>query len=185
MAPFPTFRNLLRRALVIATLIAIPPPLPAEDLAKPRLEVHKAKRELSLFDGDRLIKTYHVALGTNPIPPKERKDDRKTPEGSYYICMKNPKSRFHLSLGISYPGPLDAKRGLRDGLISKAEYEAILEAEKKHTAPPWNTGLGGEVFVHGNGSQSDWTWGCVALEDAEIEELYAAVPLGTPIVIFP
>src|SRR5579863_8016294 len=105
-------RKTLRYALMIGAASVLPASLSAENLSKPRLEVHKARRELSLFDGDRLIKTYRVGLGTNPIPPKERKNDRATPEGSYFICMKNPKSRFHLSLAVSYPGPRDAERGL-------------------------------------------------------------------------
>src|SRR5689334_16779837 len=67
-------------------------------LAKPSIEVFKARRELRLLDGGRLIKTYPVALGSNPVPPKERQGDRATPEGSYIICVKNPKSQYHLSL---------------------------------------------------------------------------------------
>jgi murein L,D-transpeptidase YafK len=157
----------------------------AADLAKPRIEVFKGKRVLQLFDGDHLIKTYRVALGTNPVPAKERQGDRATPEGSYFICQKNPKSQYHLSLGISYPGPADARRGLKDGLISKQVYKAILESDAKRKTPPWNTKLGGEVFVHGNGSSPDWTWGCIALDDSAIEELYRLVPVKTPITIHP
>jgi len=159
--------------------------LPAADLSSPRLEVYKAKRELLLFDGDRLIKTYPIALGSNPIPPKERQGDRATPEGTYFICEKNPQSQYHLSLAISYPGPQDAVRGLKAGLITKAEEQAIVKANADHRIPPWNTKLGGEVFVHGNGSKPDWTWGCVALDDADIEELYACVRVGTPIILHP
>jgi len=159
--------------------------LPAADLSSPRIEVHKAKRELLLFDGDRLIKTYPIALGSNPVPPKERQGDRATPEGTYFICEKNPQSQYHLSLAISYPGPQDAERGLKAGLITKAEEQAILKASADHRTPPWNTKLGGEVFVHGNGSKPDWTWGCVALDDADIDELYVLVPVGTPIIIRP
>jgi murein L,D-transpeptidase YafK len=159
--------------------------LTAENLSKPRIEVFKAKRLLQLFDADKLIKTYRVGLGTNPVPPKAQKDDRATPEGSYFICNKNPQSKFHLSLAISYPGPADARRGLDAGLISKAEYQAILQARADKKTPPWDTKLGGEVFVHGNGAGSDWTWGCIALDDRDIEELYKLVPVNTPITIHP
>lgn len=155
------------------------------ELTKPRLEVFKARRELKLFNGEQLIKTYRVALGTNPVPPKECEGDRATPEGAYFICVKNPKSRFRLSLGISYPGPADAERGLKSGLISKPEYDAIMQAAATGKRPPWTTKLGGEVFVHGNGSASDWTWGCIALDDPDIEELYRLVPLKAPITIYP
>jgi murein L,D-transpeptidase YafK len=177
-----TASRLLPQLVVIASLII---PLLADDLAGPRIEVFKAKRELQLFEGRRLIKTYRVALGTNPVPAKEREGDRATPEGTYFICLKNPRSKYHLSLAISYPGPEDARRGLAAGLISKTEHAAILEAHAARRPPPWNTRLGGEVFVHGSGAKSDWTRGCVALENPDIEELYKQIPVGTPIVIHP
>jgi murein L,D-transpeptidase YafK len=159
--------------------------LPDGPLTDPRIEVFKSRRELQLCDGARVIKTYRVALGTNPVPAKQREGDRATPEGRYFICNKNPRSKYHLSLGISYPGPADARRGLAEGLISEAEHEAILAANAAGKVPPWNTRLGGEVFVHGSGSKTDWTLGCVALENADIEELYPLIPVGTPINIRP
>ncbi|MEQ1851415.1 MAG: L,D-transpeptidase [Chthoniobacteraceae bacterium] len=154
-------------------------------LTDPRIEVFKSRRELQLRDGARVIKTYRVALGTNPVPAKQREGDRATPEGRYFICNKNPRSKYHLSLGISYPGPSDARRGLAAGLISETEHEAILAAHAAGKVPPWNTRLGGEVFVHGSGSKTDWTLGCVAVENADIEELYHLIPVGTPITIHP
>ena len=176
-----------RHIVVALALGCLPLPLSlaAADLAKPRIEVFKAKRELQLFDGEKLIKTYRIALGTNPKPPKEREGDRATPEGSYFICRKNPKSQYHLSLGISYPGPHDAERGFKAGLISEQERKAIIEAHQNGSTPPWNTKLGGEIFVHGKGSKTDWTLGCIALDDADIEELYRLVPVRTPITIRP
>jgi len=178
----------LTRLRVVSWMLAIlcwhALPLAAE-LTKPRIEVFKAKRELRLYDGAHLVKTYRVALGTNPVPPKQQQGDRATPEGTYFICQKNPQSQYHLSLAISYPGPLDAKRGLTLGLISKQQYKAIVDAAATRKTPPWNTKLGGEVFVHGNGSTPDWTFGCVALENPDIEELYRQVPVKTPIVIYP
>lgn len=170
---------------LLLTALALQVPLLAEELGKPRIEVFKSRRALQLFDGKRLIKTYPIALGTNPVPSKEREGDRATPEGTYFICNKNPQSKYHLSLGISYPGPHDAKRGLAAGLITEAEHQSILDAHAAGKTPPWNTKLGGEVFVHGNGSKPDWTLGCVALENADIEELYKLVPVGTAITIHP
>lgn len=169
----------------LVVLLCLQMPLFSAELSKPRIEVFKAKRELQLFDGDRLIKTYRVALGTNPVPPKESQGDRATPEGSYFICHKNPQSRYHLSLAISYPGPSDAKRGLKAGLISEQESKAIIQADANRKTPPWDTKLGGEVFVHGKGSTPDWTWGCIALDDSDIEELYRLVPTKTRITIYP
>lgn len=176
--------NIVLRIFVIV-LVHWQATLLAADLAKPRLEVFEAKRELLLFDGRKLVKTHHIALGSNPVPPKERRGDRATPEGSYFICHKNPKSLYHLSLCISYPGPTDAKRGLAAGLFSKSDYRAILKADAGKKTPPMNTKLGGDVFVHGSGSSPDWTWGCIAMEDSNIEELYRLVPVKTRINIHP
>jgi murein L,D-transpeptidase YafK len=175
----------LRPILVVLVLGLCQVAVIAADATPTRIEVFKSKRELQFFDAKTLIKTYRIALGTNPKPPKEREGDKATPEGSYYICRKNPKSQFYLSLGISYPGPRDAERGLKAGLISDREHKAIVEAHRKGTTPPWNTRLGGEIFVHGRGSKSDWTLGCIALDDSDIEELYRLVPVGTPIAIYP
>jgi murein L,D-transpeptidase YafK len=154
-------------------------------LTEPHIEVNKSKRQLRLFDGERLVKTYRVGLGFNPVGMKLREGDGATPEGHYFICEKNPKSRFHLSLGISYPGPLDAERGLRSGLITQAQHDEIVRAHRERRTPPWKTALGGEIFIHGNGGKSDWTLGCVAVEDDEVEELFRLVPVGTLVKIVP
>jgi murein L,D-transpeptidase YafK len=97
--------------------------------------------------------------------------------------MKNSHSQFYLSLELSYPNQKHAERGLRDGLITRGQYNQILSALTRKRVPPQNTRLGGELFIHGNGSQSDWTWGCVALDDQNIRELFDAVPVGTPVTI--
>jgi len=171
--------------IIVMILVFWQATLSAADLAKPRLEVFKANRELQLFDGEKLVKSYRIALGFNPVPPKERQGDRATPESSYFICHKNPKSQYHHSLCISYPSPADAKRSLTAGLITKMENQAIPKADADKKTPPMNTNLGGDVFVHPNGSSPDWTWGCIAVEDSDIEELYQLVPSKTPITIHP
>lgn len=171
--------------ILLFAVISLPNPLWAADLARPRIEVYKARRELRLFDGEQLLKSYCVALGTNPGPAKQREGDRATPEGTYFICDKNPSSQFFLSLAISYPGPRDAERGLKAGLISNREYDEIVRADALRTIPPWKTSLGGEIFVHGDGSGSDWTHGCIALDNGDIAELYHLVPVMTPITIYP
>ena len=109
---------------------------------------------------------------------------RATPEGDFYIFVKNNKSAYYLSLGVGYPNAEDAERGFRDGLINKNQRDSILEAILKKTAPPQYTKLGGLIYIHGNGAGSDWTWGCVALENDDIKELYDAVSVGTPVTIF-
>jgi murein L,D-transpeptidase YafK len=154
-------------------------------LSEPRIEVWKGERKLLLFSAGRVVRSYHVGLGLSPVGDKVREGDHRTPEGDFYIFTKNPKSAFYLSLGISYPNMAHAKRGLRDGMITKAQYNQIVAANQRKKTPPQNTTLGGTIYIHGNGSSTDWTWGCVALENAEIKELYEAVEVGTPVKINP
>ena len=154
-------------------------------LINPRIVVFKNKRMLELYSDGKLVRTYRVGLGLNPVPPKKRQGDHATPEGDYYVFVRNDRSAFYLSLGISYPNVADAERGVRDNLISKGQRDAIIGAIKRKARPPQNTALGGDIFIHGNGAGSDWTWGCVALENADIKELFDAVPVGTPVTIKP
>jgi murein L,D-transpeptidase YafK len=154
-------------------------------LANPRIEVRKAERKLLLFSAGKLVRTYHVGLGLSPVGDKVRAGDRRTPEGDFYIFIKNPKSAFYLSLGVSYPNLPHAKRGVRDGLINQTQYEQIAAALKVKRTPLQRTKLGGDIFIHGHGATSDWTWGCVALENEDIRELYDAVEVGTPVTIKP
>ncbi len=155
----------------------------AVPLVNPRIVVTKSKRQLQLYSAERVIKTYRVGLGLSPVEDKVRAGDRRTPEGEFYICMKNPHSQFYLSLELSYPNQKHAERGHRDGLITRGQYNQIVSALNRKRVPPQNTRLGGELFIHGNGSQRDWTWGCVALDDKDIRELFAAVPVGAPVTI--
>ena len=152
-------------------------------LVSPRIVVKKAERKLFLYSGDKLVRTYRVGLGLSPSGDKVRQGDRRTPEGDFFIFTKNDKSAFYLSLGVSYPNAAHAERGLRDGLITRAQYESIISALNAKQAPPQNTKLGGDIYIHGNGASSDWTWGCVALENDDVRELFNAVSVGTPVRI--
>ena len=154
-------------------------------LRSPKIIVKKARRQLLLYSDGRLVRTYRVGLGLSPSGDKVREGDRRTPEGEFYIFTKNDKSAFYLSLGLSYPNAAHAERGLRDGLITRAQYDAIISALRAKKAPPQNTPLGGDIYIHGNGAGSDWTWGCVALENENIRELFDAVSVGTPVTIEP
>lgn len=157
-----------------------------ETLIDPALRVEKGARTLTLLSDDEPIKSYPIALGNEPIGDKEREGDGRTPEGIFYVCVKNPASRFHRSLGLSYPSEQDADRGLAAGLISKRDHRAIVSAIRHMQRPPWKTALGGEIAIHGGGSRrGDWTQGCIALEDDAAEELFNALPLGTPVEIRP
>jgi murein L,D-transpeptidase YafK len=152
-------------------------------LKNPRIVVFKAERRLELYADDKLVRTYKVGLGFSPVADKVREGDGATPEGDFYIFVKNNKSAYYLSLGVSYPNIEDAERGLRNKLITKAQYQSIVDANKKKAAPPQYTKLGGLIYIHGNGSSSDWTWGCVALENEQMKELYDVVSTGTPVTI--
>ena len=154
-------------------------------LTSPRIVVKKAERRLLLYDGNKLVKTYRIGLGLSPEGDKVRQGDRRTPEGDFYLFTKNDKSAFYLSLGVSYPNATHARRGLRDGLITKSQHDAIMRALKLKKTPPQHTGLGGDIYIHGHGAKSDWTWGCVALENDDIRELFNAVSVGTPVTILP
>jgi murein L,D-transpeptidase YafK len=152
---------------------------------KPHIVVYKKARKLELYSDKQLVRTYRVGLGFSPVADKQREGDGATPEGEFYVFVKNNKSAYYLSLGISYPNVEDADRGLRDGLINETEHAAILDAIRKKKAPPQYTKLGGLIYIHGNGSSKDWTWGCVALENNEMKKLYDAVTVGTPVTIKP
>ncbi|MBI3297017.1 MAG: L,D-transpeptidase [Elusimicrobia bacterium] len=154
-------------------------------LKDPRLIVHKKERRLELHDGATLVRSYRIGLGLKPDGTKKKQGDYATPEGEYRTCAKHPKSQYFMALKLNYPNAADADRGLKDGLISKKEHAAILAAAKAGRCPPFHTKLGGEIELHGMGSQSDWTWGCIALENPDIEELYKSLPNGTPVTIKP
>ncbi len=150
-----------------------------------RIEVSKARRELRLYSGEKLVGSYRIGLGFAAVGHKSREGDGATPEGEYFVCVKNPQSRFYLSLGLNYPNAADAATGLAAGRISAEDSERITRANRRRLRPPWDTALGGEIFIHGRGSGSDWTLGGIAVDDPDMKELFAAVSVGTPVVIEP
>ena len=159
------------------------PELLSLPLVDPKIVISKSRRRLDLYSGGAIVRAYRVGLGLDPVNDKVRQGDRRTPEGSFYIFIKNSKSSFYLSLGLSYPDIEDAERGLRDGLISRAQHDRIVRAIRRKERPPQDTALGGDIFIHGEGSQSDWTWGCIALDNKDMKELFDAVPVGTRVEI--
>lgn len=158
---------------------------PMKDLKEPRLVITKSKRILDVFDGDKRIKSFKMVLGFDPNGDKQTEGDGRTPEGDFYVFTKNPESRFHLSLGVSYPGKEDAERGLKAGLISQDEHDEILAAIAEQRMPLQKTKLGGEIYIHGGGTASNWTDGCVALDNEEMTELFNAIPVGAKVTILP
>jgi len=151
----------------------------------PSVVIEKQSRRLLLYDGPRQVRSYRIALGTNPVGDKQREGDGRTPEGAFYVTHKNPHSKYTLSLGLSYPNKKHAARGLQGGLITKEQHDAIVGAIDEKQIPPWKTPLGGEIFIHGAGSARDWTLGCIALDDDDVRELFEAVPPGTSVIIEP
>ena len=160
-------------------------PWQTQPVEKPRIVVYKSARKLEFYSGKTLLRTYRIGLGFSPVADKVREGDGATPEGEFYVFVKNNKSAYYLSLGVSYPNVEDADRGLRDGLITTSQHDAIVEAHRKKIGPPQYTKLGGLIYIHGNGAKSDWTWGCVALENGDMKELFDAVSVGTPVTIKP
>ena len=145
------------------------PPLPASAKAD-RLIVLKGERKLLLIKGDEVLKTYSVSLGGSPVGPKVREGDSRTPEGKYVLDRHNSHSQFHKSIHISYPNAEDLARARKLGV------------------PP-----GGDVFLHGEPNDyhgpsqqlGDWTDGCIAVSNADMDEIWRAVADGTPIEIKP
>lgn len=132
-----------------------------------RLQMFKGDRNLFLFNNTSVLKAYRIDLGFAPEGPKQFEGDGKTPEGAYTVDRRNPDSLFHLSIGISYPNEAD-----------------IAFAAAQGREP------GGDIFIHGgprpgiDAIKPDWTAGCIAVSDREIEDIYAMVRDGTPIDIF-
>lgn len=170
-------------------------PLPVPNA---HIVVLKSQRRLDLYSGKTLLKSYQVALGKNPNGHKQREGDGRTPEGQFYICTRNGRtSAFHMFLGLSYPALPDAKRAVKNKTITPREFNAIRGRLASRAAPLWETRLGGWVGIHGGSDSSfarkrtqerggpDWTGGCIAVTDREIEEIYAATKMGTPVLVKP
>lgn len=164
------------RSLVVLALFSVLACRGEHSVAAPvnvdRIVVDKSDRTLMLFVDDRPVKSYRIALGRNPVGAKERQGDGKTPEGAYVIDYRNRNSLYYRSLHISYPTPAQRRDARRRGVDP-----------------------GGDIMIHGlpNGQGKlgkahrlyDWTEGCIALTNEEIDEIWAAVKDGTPIEIRP
>jgi murein L,D-transpeptidase YafK len=137
-----------------------------------RVVVHKGERRLLLMHGGNIVRTYHVALGLNPVGQKERSGDFRTPEGTYRLERRNARSDYYLSIKVSYPNEADQQR-----------------ARVRH----WNTG--GSIMIHGLPNyprhepefylSHDWTDGCIALSNADMTEIWMLTPDDVPIDILP
>jgi murein L,D-transpeptidase YafK len=166
------FRWLTLAALVAAAILmwrAPPPPAPLTGSVD-RIVVEKGARRLTLWQGGRAVRSYAVALGFAPAGDKVRQGDGRTPEGVFRIDRRNDRSAYHLSLGLDYPQAEDRARARAGG------YDP-----------------GGDIMIHGQPNAlpagarlpGDWTAGCIALTDAEMAEVWAVTPLGTPVEVRP
>lgn len=155
------------------------------------LRVVKHERTLYIYEGSELVDEIPVDLGFNGFADKEQRgsqdnpDHWRTPEGRFFVVNKNPRSQFYKALVLNYPSAEDADRGLRKGLISKSEHASIVQAEADLRMPPMNTALGGwiEIHGHGTGARTDWTQGCVAIRDEDIDRLWRYVEVGAPVLV--
>lgn len=150
------------------------------------VRVRKAMRLLTLLNPKgAVVLSAAVALGWAPAGPKTREGDGKTPEGSYFICLVKEKGRHGQSLGISYPGPHDADKALLEGRIDIPTHQVIYAAHHHRTRPPWGSPLGGEIYLHAGGIGTDWTQGCIALEEADMARLFSFRDEITAVEILP
>jgi murein L,D-transpeptidase YafK len=162
-----------------AVLDPRPSPLPV-------IEIWKQRRVMELRTGDQVIRQFQVALGRSPESTKRIRGDTRTPVGHYFISSKRPASNYHRFLGINYPNVDDAERGYRDRIISAHEWVDLFITNLRAKTPTWRTALGGAVGIHGQGGvarSGDWTKGCIAVSDEEIDFIYHRVPLGTAVII--
>jgi L,D-peptidoglycan transpeptidase YkuD (ErfK/YbiS/YcfS/YnhG family) len=144
----------------------------SEPLIADRVIVHKAERRLYLMRGDTVLRSYRVALGLNPVGPKEQEGDSRTPEGHYQLTRRNPRSEYFLSIQVSYPNDKDMQRARRNRLTP-----------------------GGSIMIHGLPNelrrepayyeQRDWTDGCIAVSDSDMLEIWLMTPQDIPIDILP
>lgn len=157
------------------------------------LLLSRSTHTLYVKKGTFILKSYKVALGSGGRYGKLREGDGRTPMGKYKIMQIRDSDRFHLFMQLNYPNIQDAKRALVEREITQSEYRSVLDAHIFGRQPPQNLVLGGAIGIHGIGQESeekvkihqniDWTEGCIALRNAEVEELLQYVSVGTEIHI--
>jgi murein L,D-transpeptidase YafK len=165
-----TFANKTRRGFIIGAAATLATPALARRITThdiSRVQVRKSERKVDLIGGGRLLRSYDMRLGFNPVGHKRFQGDGRTPEGAYHIDRRNAQSKFYLSLGVSYPNARDVAYARSHGRSA-----------------------GGAIFIHGqtNGRyhtvQRDWTRGCIAVSNADMNELWALVGVGCPIHLY-
>jgi len=164
----------------------------ADEISNVWLRVDKSNRTVYVYRGADLVRELPADVSVNPEDKVRRSgmgesEHYRIPEGTFFVTRRNDDSNYYRAFVISYPDPAHAQRGFESGLITRAELDAIVRADQDGVEPPMGTMLGGLIEVHGQGSgrRRAWTRGCVALRNVHMDELWAYVEVGTPVVIEP
>ncbi len=157
------------------------------------IEISKGERSLLVKRDEQVVKQYRISHGRGGRGAKQQAGDNKTPIGAYNVVKFKADSKFHFFMQLNYPNSLDAWHGYGKNLISAAEFRQIVQANQRQVLPPQGTGLGGYIGIHGIGRTDErkrlihqahnWTEGCIAMKNEEVNELRRYVALGTRVVI--
>lgn len=176
-------------ALLLAAML---PTLARATASQPWVLVDTEKLTLTVYaaDGSVIVRFPDISIGTGGTAPEHKHGDETTPLGTFHVRWIDRHSRFRTFFGLDYPSVAAAKRAYADGYITAAQCDAITAADDEHRIPPQNTPLGGQIGIHGVGGglpwmqgNFNWTDGCVALTNREIEMLAKWVHVGTKVVI--
>lgn len=186
------FRSQLLFALLLSFYVTSALAASPSYQSKRILVIDKAAQELTVFVDGRQAGRLPVSFGIDPVSDKRRINDLTTPEGLYFITYKKSRTRFYRTLGLSFPNLADAQRGLASGIVSVEGYRRILNAVRRSRPAPCDTGLGCGIAIHGGGvyrqfgefTERDWTEGCIALDDRDMEGLFTLCRPGDPVLIF-
>ena len=183
-----TFLTITLLVLVISSFS-----LSANPIDNIELVVSRSAHPLSVKQGDVTLNTFKVAFGSGGKKGKLKEGDHTTPKGTYLINKIRDSENFHLFMLLNYPNMDDAKRALKNHLISRKQYRAIFLAQIEGRLPPQNTALGGSIGIHGIGIETkdkleihryaDWTKGCIAMRNDEVEALRRYISQGTKVTI--
>jgi len=152
------------------------------------IEINKSKKQLRLVQHGQAVFTFPCAVGKDS-GRKLKAGDLRTPEGEYLIVVKNPKSKYYLSLGLNYPSIKDARDAHEQGMINEKTRNKIIKAQGDYlndskTVIPWDTKMGGEIYIHGElDNGKNYSLGCIKLFNKDIKKLYNIVEVGMRVVI--